>query len=142
MRLVIADLILTTGFVAGLALFMLPGLLVATWFALTLPLINLEGLTVQSAFARSYTLVRGHSWRVAALGVGAFLLPQVILGSILRISATGVALGDLVLHAAAAIALLPVASLPLVVATFDLVDLDNPCASKYTMTPQQPEGPP
>ena len=124
-RLVIADLLLTALILGGLGLFVLPGLVVVTWFALTLPLINLEERRVLDAFGRSRQLVRGHSWRVGAVAIGAFLVPEVIIGAVVAATHSGNIVVDALLHAVPAIVLLPLAALPIVVVTFDLVGLEG-----------------
>lgn len=124
-RLVIADLLVTVLILAGLSLFVIPGLVAATWFALTLPLINLEQRRVLDAFARSRQLVRGHSWRVGAIAVGAFLVPELIIGIVAAVTHTGNVAMDALVHAVPAVLVLPIAALPIVVATFDLVDLED-----------------
>ncbi|WP_421120976.1 hypothetical protein ACE2AJ_06760 [Aquihabitans daechungensis] len=123
-RLVVADVVLTLLIVVGLGLLVVPGILVATWFALALPLINLENRRVFDAFGRSARLVRGHAWRVGTIAVGAFLVPEaaVATASLLH---TGNVVLDAVVHAIPATVLLPLAALPIVIATFDLVALDG-----------------
>ena len=135
LRLLVADLMLTALMVLGLALFILPGLVFATWFALTLPLINLEGRPVLGAFARSRQLVRGHSWRVAAIAISAFVVPAAIIGTIAAVTHTGTLPVDALIHAIAATVLLPAASLPLVIATFDLVAAERTTATAWTKCP-------
>lgn len=126
-RLVIADLLLTTMAAAGLALLVVPGLVVLTWFSITLPIVNLERNPVLASFARSYHLVRGHSWRVFAVAIGAFAIPEFAIGSIAVLThhlTDNAALGAIG-HAIPAIVLMPIAALPIVILAFDLVDLDN-----------------
>jgi hypothetical protein len=122
-RLVVADVLLTAGIFLGLATFVVPGIVVATWFALALPIINLEGRSVRAGFGRSYRLVRGHSWRVGAIAVGAFVLPSAVVGAVGLLTHTGDHVADALLHAVPATIVLPLASLPLVITAFDLVAL-------------------
>lgn len=125
-RLIIADLLLTTMVVAGLALLVVPGLVVLTWFSVALPIVNLERRPVLESFTRSHRLVRGHSWRVFILASSAFVIPELVIGAIAWLThhlTHHVALRALG-HAIPAIVLMPLAALPLVILTFDLVDLD------------------
>jgi hypothetical protein len=125
-RLVVADVVLTAIVAAGLALFVIPGLVALTWFSITLPIVNLERNPVLASFRRSYHLVRGQSWRVFGIAVGAFALPEVAIGLVATI--THHHTDDVVLnaigHAVPAIILMPIAALPIVILAFDLVDLD------------------
>lgn len=124
-RLIVADLVLTTLTIIGLAALVVPGIVVATWFALTLPIINLEDRRVLSAFGRSRQLVRGHGWRVGVLAVGTFVIPEALLAWIAIATHTGNTAIDLVVHAVPAVLVLPVAALPIVLAAFALVDLET-----------------
>jgi hypothetical protein len=123
-RLIAADLVLTALILAGLAAFVVPGLVAMTWFAVVLPLINLERRPVLATFSRSYHLVRGHSWRVALVAVTAFVVPEVVLGIVAAFTDTGNATLDALVHAIPAVILLPLAALPIVIMTFELVALD------------------
>jgi len=124
-RLIVADLILTTLLAIGLSLFVIPGLVVATWFAVTLPIINLEDRRVLDAFGRSVQLVRGRAWSVAVIAIGSFAVPQAIVAVLTLLAHTGNATVDVLIHAGVATLVLPLAALPLVVATFELVALDE-----------------
>lgn len=125
-RLVVADLLLTAIVAAGLAMFLIPGLIALTWFSITLPLVNLERKPVLASFRRSYQLVRGHSWRVFVIAMGAFAVPQIAIGLIAAVThhfTENVVLNSIG-HAIPAILLMPIAALPLVILTFELVDRD------------------
>lgn len=126
-RLVVADLLLTVMVVAGLALFVVPGVVALTWFSVTLPIVNLERNPVLASFTRSYRLVRGHSWSVFAVAVCAFAIPEFVIGAIASLThglTDSPALGAIG-HAIPAVVLMPIAALPIVVLAFDLVDLDD-----------------
>jgi hypothetical protein len=125
LRLVVADRVLTGIVVAGLALFLLPGLVLLTWFAVVPPIINLERRPVVESFVRSHRLVRGHSWRVGLLALGAFALPQVVVAGVADALHSGNAALDALAHAVPAVVLLPLAALPIVLLAFDLVALDR-----------------
>lgn len=124
-RLIAADLLLTTCIGIGLVFFVVPGLAAATWFALTLPLVNLEGRRVLDAFRRSVELVRGHAWRVAAITVSTFLGPELVIAAVVAAGSTGHVVADALVHAVPATLLLPLAALPVVLTTFDLVDIHD-----------------
>jgi hypothetical protein len=61
-RLVRADVILAAATVAGLALFVLPGVAIFTLWSLVGPVITIEDRAVISALTRSWRLVRPHFW--------------------------------------------------------------------------------
>ncbi len=124
-RLVVADVLVTGLIGAGLLAFVVPGLVLATWLAPMLPVINLEDRRVLDALARSRALVRGHPWRVGVIAIGAFALPQVVVGATVALLHTGHHAVDTLIHLAPATALLPLAALPIVIATFDLVAIDG-----------------
>lgn len=129
-RLIIADLLLTAMIAAGLALLVVPGLVALTLFSVTLPIVNLERNTVPASFTRSYRLVRGHSWRVFAVAVCAFSIPEFAIASIASLThhvTDNPTLGAIG-HAIPAIVLMPIAALPIVVLAFELVDLDTAVA--------------
>ena len=66
-RLIAIDLLYVVAVVAGLALFVVPGLLVFLYLGLAAPVIEIEGRTVAGSVRRSFELVRGHFWLVAAV---------------------------------------------------------------------------
>jgi hypothetical protein len=92
-----------------------------------LPIVNLERRSVVASFRRSYQLVRGHSWRVFTVALGSFAVPALAAGAVAaftRHHTDGVVLVALG-HATPAVVLMPIAALPIVIVTFDLVDLDT-----------------
>jgi hypothetical protein len=97
---------------------------VLTWFSVTLPIVNLERRAVVPSFIRSYRLVRGHSWRAFAVAVSSFVAPALVVGLIAAFAhrATDGPLLYALAHAIPAILVMPLAALPIVVMTFDLVD--------------------
>jgi hypothetical protein len=127
MRLVIADLLLTGVLAITLVPLVIPGLVAMTWFAVVLPIVNLERNPVLPSFARSYHLVRGHSWRVFAVVITVFLIPDGIIGFITGLvhELTDHPVLNAVAHAVPAIILMPIAALPIVVLAFDLVALEE-----------------
>jgi hypothetical protein len=63
----IAGILAALGILAGLVLFIVPGLVLATWWAVLIPVIMLEGASIGEAFGRSRQLVRGNGWSVFRL---------------------------------------------------------------------------
>jgi hypothetical protein len=61
-RLVAADVVLAFATLAGLALFVVPGVLIFTLWSLVGPVITIEDRAVGSALRRSWQLVRPHFW--------------------------------------------------------------------------------
>jgi hypothetical protein len=61
-RLVAADVALAIATLAGLALFVIPGVVVFTLWSLVGPVITIEDRSVGSALRRSWRLVRPHFW--------------------------------------------------------------------------------
>jgi hypothetical protein len=74
-RLIVLDLIYVLLVIVGLLAFVVPGALVFVFLGLSGPIVELEGRTVRGAFARSFELVRGHFWVVAAV-----LIPVELVG--------------------------------------------------------------
>jgi len=123
-RLLLADLILTVMAFVGFLAFVVPGLVVLTWFSIVGPVINLERGGVLASFRRSHHLVRHRPLVVAFIAVSTFLVPEIVIASVATAAHTGNVLVDAVVHAVPAVVLLPLAALPLVILTFDLVALD------------------
>jgi hypothetical protein len=67
-RLIAADILVTVTAVAGLVIFVLPGLAAFTLLAVVGPVIEIEHRQVLSACRRSVQLVRQHLWAVILLG--------------------------------------------------------------------------
>ncbi len=76
--LLLATLVYSACFAAGLVLLFVPGVVVLVYFSVIVPVIVLEGHGMREAFKRSYRLVRGHFWPVfgilAIILVGSALL--------------------------------------------------------------------
>jgi hypothetical protein len=70
--LLLAALVYSLCFTAGLALLVLPGVIVLVYWSVVVPVVVLEGHGMREGFRRSYLLVRGHFWPV--LGVLAIVL--------------------------------------------------------------------
>jgi ABC-type multidrug transport system fused ATPase/permease subunit len=74
----IAGILAALGILAGLVLFIVPGLVLATWWMLIVPVIMLEGAGVVRAFGRSRELVRGHAWSAFGVVALTFLVVAVV----------------------------------------------------------------
>jgi len=81
-RLIAADVVLAIVTLAGLALFIVPGVVVFTLWSLVGPVITIEDRTVRSAFARSWQLVRPHFWLTLGLVVAPLEVEQAVLHAI------------------------------------------------------------
>jgi hypothetical protein len=66
-RLGAADVLLALTTLAGMALFVIPGVVIFTLWSLVGPLITIENRSVASAFGRSWQLVRTHFWLTLCL---------------------------------------------------------------------------
>jgi hypothetical protein len=125
-RLLVADLVSTALIVLGFIALIIPGLLLAVWLTPLLVIVNLEGRTVRASMVRSYQLVKGHFWRVFIVGFLALAVVDFfvsIAGSIAEHFSHSVP-AEVLAHAIPATLLMPIAALPIVVLTFDLVALD------------------
>jgi hypothetical protein len=67
LRLGAADVLLALAVLAGLALFVIPGIIVLTLWSLVGPVITIEDRSVTSAFGRSWQLVRPCFWLTLGL---------------------------------------------------------------------------
>jgi hypothetical protein len=74
-RLIVLDIVYVLLVIVGLIAFVVPGALVFVYLGLSGPIVELEGRTVSGAFARSFRLVRGSFWVVAAV-----LIPVELVG--------------------------------------------------------------
>ncbi|HEX6665868.1 MAG TPA: hypothetical protein VF081_04675 [Solirubrobacterales bacterium] len=74
-RLIAVDLIYVLLVVVGLLVFFVPGALAFVYLGLAGPVVEIEGHGVRAALARSWRLVRGRFWFVAAI-----LVPIEIVG--------------------------------------------------------------
>jgi hypothetical protein len=91
-RLIAVDLLYVLLVAAGLAAFFLPGIALYVYLGLAAPVVEIERRGVRAAFVRSFHLVRGHFWIVAAI-----LLPLEVAGDAITNAAIHLAhvlLGD------------------------------------------------
>jgi len=90
-RLIAVDLLYVLLVAAGLAALVVPGIVLYVYLGLAAPVAEIERRGVRASFARSFHLVRGHFWLVAAILVpfelagdaitnGAIHLAHVLLG--------------------------------------------------------------
>lgn len=77
-RLIAVDLIFAAIVLAGVALFLVPGLLLFFWLALAGPVVEIERRGVRAAFVRSRELVRGRFWLVVAVLAPLELLSEAV----------------------------------------------------------------
>jgi hypothetical protein len=81
-RLMAADVVLAITTLAGLALFVVPGVVVFTLWSLVGPVITIENRAVGSAFGRSWQLVRPHFWLTLGIVVAPLQVEQAALHAI------------------------------------------------------------
>jgi hypothetical protein len=81
-RLVAADLLLAIATLAGLILFVVPGIAIFTLLSLVGPMITIEDRTVGSAFKRSSQLVRRRFWLTFVLVTLPLQVEQAVLHAI------------------------------------------------------------
>ena len=81
-RLVGADVVLALGTLAGLAVFVIPGVILFTLWSLVGPVITIEDRAVGSALRRSWQLVRPHFWLVLVLVTIPLQVEQTVLHAI------------------------------------------------------------
>jgi hypothetical protein len=94
-RLIAVDLLYVLLVAVGLAAFFLPGIALYVYLGLAAPVVEIERRGVRAAFARSFHLVRGHFWIVAAI-----LIPLEVAGDAITNAAIHLAhvlLGDTLL---------------------------------------------
>lgn len=81
-RLVGADVVLALGTLAGLAVFVIPGVILFTLWSLVGPVITIEDRAVGSALRRSWQLVRPHFWLVLVLVTIPLQVEQTVLHAV------------------------------------------------------------
>ena len=81
-RLVAADVVLALATLAGLALFVVPGVVIFTLWSLVGPVITIEDRAVGSALRRSWQLVRPHFWITLLLVTLPLQVEQAVLHAI------------------------------------------------------------
>ncbi|HEX5586358.1 MAG TPA: hypothetical protein VFZ17_03545 [Acidimicrobiia bacterium] len=81
-RLVVADVVLALATLAGLALFVVPGVVLFTLWCLVGPVVTIEDRSVGSALRRSWQLVRPCFWLTLVLVVLPLQVEQTVLHAI------------------------------------------------------------
>ncbi len=81
-RLVAADVVLAVATLAGVALFVIPGVVIFTMWSLVGPVITIEDRSVGSAFGRSWQLVRPCFWLTLCLVALPLQVEQLVLHAI------------------------------------------------------------
>jgi hypothetical protein len=66
-KLILVDILFVAMLALGFIAFVLPGVLIFVYLSLAGPVVELEKRGVRDGFMRSYRLVRGHFWMVAAV---------------------------------------------------------------------------
>ncbi|MBS1676851.1 MAG: hypothetical protein JST08_05640 [Actinobacteria bacterium] len=123
-KLIAVDLLFVLMLIFGFLALVVPGILVFVYLSLAGPVVELEKRGVWDGFGRSFRLVRGHFWMVAAV-----LVPIEIVGDAINESLVGLAhhlLGHGLLAAwvgesVGNIVTAPVASVAIVLLTLDLI---------------------
>lgn len=124
-KLIVVDILFVAMLAAGFIAFIVPGVLVFVYLSLAGPVVELEKQSVVGGFKRSFRLVRGHFWMVAAV-----LIPTEIVGDAINealVDATHGLLGHGLLaswvgEAVGNIATAPVVSVAIVLLTLDLIN--------------------
>ena len=142
-RLLVADLASTLLILLGTIALIVPGVLLATWLTPLLVVVNLERRTVRQSMGRSRQLVRGHFWRVLLIGIVLVGLVEVLgqIAADLVHRAFHAEWVEVLVEASASALLLPLAALPIVFLTFDLVDLDAVRISAGSVVPEPGDAP-
>jgi hypothetical protein len=78
--LIVVDLIFGVLVAVGVLAFLVPGILIFVYLGLAAPLVEIEHHGVRAAIPRSYRLVRGHFWLVAAVLVPVEIFSSAVTG--------------------------------------------------------------
>jgi hypothetical protein len=124
-RVIAADVLVTIATVVGLVLLVLPGIALMVYLAPMFPLLNMERRPVVPTARRSFSIVRGHFWKLATLLVMTQLLASAV-GLVGAAIAHALGAGDeleVMAHFLIEALLTPFIAVVVVVATFDLVEM-------------------
>jgi hypothetical protein len=138
-RLIAVDVLFVAAVILGALVFLVGAVVVAVYFYLAGVVVELEKRGVLEGFARSFRLVRGHFWMVAAV-----VLPIEIVGNAINDALVGVAhhlLGHGVLSAwvgesAGNIVTAPFASVAFVLLALDLIRHHDGTAPRLKRRPE------
>lgn len=137
--LILVDILFVLMLVLGFIALIVPGVLVFVYFSLAGPVVELEKRRAWDGFRRSFRLVRGHFWMVAAV-----LIPLEIVGDGINEALVGVA-HDLLGHgllaawvgeSAGNIVTAPFASVAMVLLTLDLIRFHDGVAPRLKRRPE------
>lgn len=136
--------LLGAGLLAGVAigigylLLVVPGLLLLTWWALLAPVIVVEGRPMMAAFGRSRELVRGNGWRVFGVVLVVFLIQAAVTALLAQVGS------GFIVHwltsLLATVLTAPLAGLAAAIMYFDLEEINEPGALRYSpeTAPEEP----
>jgi hypothetical protein len=125
--LLIADFAVQFLLLAGLLLFVIPGLLVGAYLAAALPLTNMERQSLVPTLKRSIAITRGHFWKALAV----WLITSVVVDGLQEAASdyfghlTHSNIGEFIAHLGSDVLFLPLQALPIVMLAFDLVAIDK-----------------
>jgi hypothetical protein len=138
LRLLLATLLMAAVIIAGILLFILPGLLAVTLFVLTGPLIG-SGESVMRSFRRSARLVRPHLWLVVRVVTLPMLASELLDDALaVLVESRSRYLSVLVSNGVVAATLGAVIALVQVVLTEELLERDE--AGNASARPAAPSG--
>jgi hypothetical protein len=138
-KLIAVDIIFVAAVILGAVVFLVGAAIVAVYFYLAGVVVELEKRGVREGFARSFRLVRGHFWMVAAV-----VLPVEIVGDAVNDAIVGAAHHLFGHHLLAAwvgesvgnIVTAPVASVAIVLLTLDLIHHRDGAAPRLKRRPE------
>jgi hypothetical protein len=138
-KLIAVDILFVLMLVLGMVAFIVPGVLVFIYLSLAGPVVELEKRRIWDGFRRSFRLVRGHFWMVAAV-----LIPIEIVGDAINEAIVGWAhhlLGHGLLaswlgESVGNIVTAPVASVAIVLLTLDLIHHHDGSAPRLKRRPE------
>jgi hypothetical protein len=140
-RLIAIDLIYWAAFALGSVALLVPGFLVFVYLGLSAPAAEIEGIGVRAAFRRSFRLVKGHFWLVAAV-----LVPVEVLGDAVTDAATalchslvgGSLIAEWLTDTASNVILTPFSAVAAVLLTLDLIADSHGNAPRLHRAPPAP----
>lgn len=143
-KLIVVDILFVAAVIVGALVFVVGAVVAAVYFYLAGVVVELEKRGVREGFARSFRLVRGHFWMVAAV-----VVPIEIVGDAINDALVGVAhhlLGHGLLAAwvgesAGNIATAPVASVAIVLLALDLIEHHDGVAPRLKRRPEAASAP-
>ncbi len=140
-RLIAIDLIYWAAFALSSIAFLVPGFLVFVYLGLSAPAAEIEQIGVRAAFRRSFHLVKGHFWLVAAV-----LVPLELFGDAVTDLATRLCHGvfgsslvaEWLTDTASNVILTPFSAVAAVLITLDLIAASDGTAPRLRRAPPEP----